>query len=466
MIKLKIKIYLLFLFTSSFIFSDNKGSKVDCLVKKVNVINSISPVNEDFSDLMFLKPILEDKRIVFLGENTHYDGSSEIAQVRMIKFLQKEMGYDFLLLESGFTEVDRAYRDIVSKNDSVTGVFCWLTNFFGWNITTDDWYLSKYIENTINENKPLKLGGIDINEGSIYSNNFFSEIESIFEKNVENYSNSETENAFIDFSQKGRLKKVIGNNLLDKTKSFRELEKLRSSSIILIEKLEEIKGREVDGDTKTRMSFYQRGIRSRWGLIDWEFNRSDLDFEQRFNFEWTKIRDKYMAENLEWFLETYPNEKFIVTASSFHVGRNFSSLKSRPKELGNSVPMGEFIWNKYGCQMYSISFIRYSGSIGEMDSPSHRSYEVLKPAKNKSLEGKLNLLNQEYLFLDFDSTNNCCNKPFFMFPTFSSPIKADWTQNYDAVFFIKEMKPNQLIGYPNRLEIEQPYKTPPEWFEN
>ena len=55
-------------------------------------IRSIDPKDEDYSDLQFLKKIVErdSVRVIMLGEQTHGDGSTFLAKSRLIKFLHKE----------------------------------------------------------------------------------------------------------------------------------------------------------------------------------------------------------------------------------------------------------------------------------------------------------------------------------------------------------------------------------------
>ena len=62
-------------------------------------IKSISPHDTNFTDLEFLKKVLENKRIVCLGESTHDDASTFLAKTRLIKFLHEKLGYTILLWE-------------------------------------------------------------------------------------------------------------------------------------------------------------------------------------------------------------------------------------------------------------------------------------------------------------------------------------------------------------------------------
>lgn len=59
-------------------------------------LESIQPVSAkggegQFKDLQMLKPLLHDKRIVFLGESSHGVGEFNLAKTRLVQFLHQEM---------------------------------------------------------------------------------------------------------------------------------------------------------------------------------------------------------------------------------------------------------------------------------------------------------------------------------------------------------------------------------------
>ena len=68
------------------------------------IIQNHNPIRslfcDDFSDLQFLKPLLENKRIVQLGESSHGVAQFNQAKVRLIKFLHQECGFDIIAFES------------------------------------------------------------------------------------------------------------------------------------------------------------------------------------------------------------------------------------------------------------------------------------------------------------------------------------------------------------------------------
>ncbi len=64
-------------------------------------LNSVDPEDDDFSDLMPLRELLEGVRIVLLGEATHFNGTDFLGKGRLIRFLHSELGFDVLAFESG-----------------------------------------------------------------------------------------------------------------------------------------------------------------------------------------------------------------------------------------------------------------------------------------------------------------------------------------------------------------------------
>ncbi len=66
-------------------------------------VRSIEPGDEDLSDLQPIATKIGDARLVILGEDTHGDGETEKAKVRMIKFLHEKMGFDVIAWEFNYS---------------------------------------------------------------------------------------------------------------------------------------------------------------------------------------------------------------------------------------------------------------------------------------------------------------------------------------------------------------------------
>ena len=63
------------------------------IINRSVTVRSLDAMDLDFSDLSRLKVAIGDARIVMLGEQSHADGATFKAKVRLIKFLHQEMGY-------------------------------------------------------------------------------------------------------------------------------------------------------------------------------------------------------------------------------------------------------------------------------------------------------------------------------------------------------------------------------------
>src|ERR1700741_572761 len=91
-----ISIFFSFYFLSR-VFCQTNEEKIKWLSDYVSPINSINPNDINFTDLKCLKKAVNNKSIIFLGEDRHTDGSTRKAKTRLIKFLHEECGYNVYL---------------------------------------------------------------------------------------------------------------------------------------------------------------------------------------------------------------------------------------------------------------------------------------------------------------------------------------------------------------------------------
>ena len=79
---------------------------IDLLLQRSLVpLRSLSPGDDDFSDLEPLARAIGSARIVQLGEQGHGAGAAFEARVRLIKFLHQRMGFDVVVWESGMFDL-------------------------------------------------------------------------------------------------------------------------------------------------------------------------------------------------------------------------------------------------------------------------------------------------------------------------------------------------------------------------
>ena len=161
-------------------------------------------------------------------------------------------------------------------------------------------------------------------------------------------------------------------------------------------------------------------------------------------------RDQAMAENLLWWLNgPLKDRKVIVWAHNYHVmhdlyGRTASPGVAPVREAKLSVPggpMGRFLKDELGSDLYTIGFNSFDGShLGEEDEPA--------PITPGDLETLLHGVRRPFLFLDLSQLtgDHWLRTPITGSFYFHEPHAANWTRVFDGVFFIDSQKPSTPLG--------------------
>lgn len=115
--------------------------------------------NDDFSDLKPFAAAIGNARVVALGEQTHGAREEYLLKLRLLKFLHQKMGFDVVLLESGFYDIgrlaERAERGDKLDSSAPGNVF------FMYAKSAEGRGMLQYLDRQRVLGKPLQLGGID-----------------------------------------------------------------------------------------------------------------------------------------------------------------------------------------------------------------------------------------------------------------------------------------------------------------
>jgi len=419
------------------------------------------------TDLGFLDSLIKGKRIVLLGECGHFDGSTLIAKVRLIKYLHEKHGFNILLYERNIYEAYRAVEDARSGRDSLVGTFAHLMDVFPSQTSEPYRLLARYIDTTMRRdgNQALQFCGIDTDYNRSY---FFAFIQDVIDA-IELHSSDE---------RLKELKKHWRNLFhIGKIRSYKPGDKLKEMKIDVPLIRESAAGiidffyssmslRYINEKGRNKLRFLIQCIRAYVNAKEQAvFERTQPDAQ--FHYASLKVREKGMADNILWYIDSlYQNEKFVISASSFHTSRNATKIDPLPEELKDcNFTMTDLVAEKYGSEMYSIAFVYYEGLTGVGPHP-----EYLAPGKREqpkpegSLEYWLHQKGSPYLFFDFRNLGAFdSSESFLMMPTFEKPYRAKWQQVYDAVFFIDQMQPVIWKVMFDRRERGSPYEIPKEW---
>ncbi len=344
------------------------------------------PANK-FEDLEMLKPLLHDKRIVFLGESSHGVAQFNLAKTRLIQFLHQDMGYNVLAFESGMGNVMNAQGQIDKQaalqtmKDAIFGVW--------W--TKETLPLFDYAKLTQATEQPLVLTGFDIQQQGAFTNGDWLQNPKLAQQF------NEAEKQLAEWSS---------------GKDLKGYQKVKATIIDVYKQVKsqiQIKEKELQAAYPKEphiVKLMDRTLADRIRLADKYIEltiQSNIDIEQNNiesflqTMEW---RDQAMMENLLWLAEeVYPTEKFIVWAHNDHIRKAQSDVMGSPypvKLMGERLPD---IYKKYS---YVLGLYMTSGeTANNMGEPM----PVLPPVKG-SIEDILSSTNKPYTFIDLRNRQN------------------------------------------------------------
>lgn len=353
-----------------------------------------------YQDLEFLKGILKEKRIIFLGESAHGVAEYTILKSRLIRYLHKELDFDILVFESNSADAFAAdYFDSYTNVDSTV-----------YNSISTLWHveeiipLFRYIKATHSTNNPLILQGVDITQsnGSYAFSKFLYRlifpIDSIYAKEIKRKDSI--------FSALGVRKWTIGNIFTEnENQRFNRIKKERLSDYASLKEYIIQNRDQFDVATDREIEASLFFLQSRINFIYWSNRDSTYMVDALKGSRYERVplqklhsayRDYLMSQNLK-FLATqlFPDKKIIVWSQNAHI-KKFPFRMAY--ELNRLFPT------------YSISLHCFSGqgdwTFGQgFDGvhPDSMIYQFITPQDPLSIAQLLHTSSQEITFMDMAS---------------------------------------------------------------
>ncbi|MEQ8907163.1 erythromycin esterase family protein [Ekhidna sp.] len=402
---MKYLIYSFFLLSSLFIQSQD-FSKLP--------VHSI----DDKTDFSFLKPVLEDKKVVLLGEMTHGDGATFALKTEIVKYLHEELGFNVIALEDGMYSFIKWREKMESGQAEFEDIFKSMP--YQWSGAAEMKELFAYLK----VNPDLVFTGFDSYDNFLYRNEFLKEVDSLAKHlNVIKYQGFEED---FNFLMENRASKIPPKR---KRKGFYDFINKLSNGVNI-----NCKG--------CRCRFWVRILDGLLTQSQAWWDRSDDNIK---NWWIQNPRDSTMASNILWLLEDkYSDEKIIVWAANFHVAKNLEGSVKPHKYFQNEgvKTTGDYLSERIGKKMYTVGTISYTGSYS---IPYEWHIQTIKEKSRKTLEHFMAQKHQK-CFVDF---SNYTDFSSFKMSGVSHylELKGDWANVYDGVLFIKEMTP---ATYPDR----------------
>jgi len=394
---------------------------------KENYIPVRSLTSKYFSDLQFLKPLLEGRRIVQLGESGHGVAEFNKAKVRLIKFLHQEMGFQVISFESSF--FDCFYSN--EHEDEFSAATLMRQSIFGVWHTEEVLELFEYIKETKETENPLILAGFDIQFSGQASANrpeFFRDIINVIDSNYaqtiyELEAEFRTKKSELDYTG---LQKYIRSNVVRLIESYEALVAFFDNNMDTLK------------DAFSDKPLYPLIARqSAWSMIQY----ISLIIEAN-GLQGIYIRDRGMGINLSTLANTiYPGKKIIVWAHNFHIRHNQEAVNSTPVKT-----MGTWVAEEFKPILYTIGLYMYRGSAAYNNRDI---YNIPTPYPN-SLEAICYRARCKFLFVDMlNEQLNTGNSWMFECIYARSWGKGNFMMilrdQYDGILFIDTVNPPSYI---------------------
>jgi erythromycin esterase len=364
-------------------------------IKKNSYGLSLTDSN-DFNDLVFLKQVLKDKNIIFLGENSHGTSQFTSLKSRMIRYLHDSLGFDVLAFESNAADAFAGNKTI-PVSDVRTCIY---------NSISSMWHVEEIVPlfdfiKTANTTKnPVYIAGVDItmSNGSYsfsrFLNDLISPVNPAYAKEI-----LKSDSMFSRFGVRGW---TIGNILSKEEKdTFRVVKSNQLSVYSRLIDFININKDKFSGSQSMNAEAAKFYLQSRIEYIYWSNKDSTYmagrlhlkDPKMNFTKLFARFRDYMMSQNLRFLTETlYPGKKIIVWAHNAHITKWPYRMPSDSSYSKRAYTIGLFCYSGRGDYTFGQAF---DGS-----DPDSLKYDFKTPTDSLSIETILHSSNYGNTFVD------------------------------------------------------------------
>lgn len=408
---------------------------------------SLSDTN-NYQDLVFLKDILKDKRMVFLGENSHGISEFTALKSRMIRFLHDSLGFDVIAFESNLGDAYYANAKITAT-DNQTSIYNALSPL--WHVE-EIVPLFNYIRQTQITSNPLTLSGVDFqasNGSYTYAHFLYDLISPI------NLEYAQEALAIDSFFTRACVRGWTMFRLLSKeevTTGYKRKDEIIAFYSNLQVYLNQNKGK-FNEIQKQDLKLAKHCIQDRIDCVHHAFRDSaymanklsectdvrDMTVQRL----WDKYRDYRMAENLKFlYSDLYQGKKIIVWAQNSHIYKR----KCHLADMKDIYTIALQSYRGKGCYVISKASIK--------SKPTREVYKYKTPTDNLSVEKIMHSAGHKVSFVDMLNQKKDVGNSWM----FEKSKYADWEgdrldeienirNRWDAFILVDKISPPHYLKF-------------------
>ena len=333
----------------------------------------------DFSDLAFLRPLLDGKRIVQLGESGHGVREFNLAKVRLIQYLHEALGYDLLAFESSLFACDRAGREAASLSAEQLMRGC----IFGVWHTEEVLALFEYVRQTQRTARPLVLTGFDVQLSGAADSGRAGFLRRIVGTLDTAYATRvHATDVALQAGMWGADLATYARREYDRLVPF--YDSLATWIHTHRDRLAAVFGNDAAAPALARQTALSMSAYVKQHAADRGQTR-------------VEIRDFGMADNLDFVLDVlHPGKKAIVWAHNFHIQHRGFGGDSARVSVPSQRTMGTWVAERRRPELYTIGLFMYRGTAAH----NNRTIYDVTPAWPGSVEAILHRAPWKYAFVD------------------------------------------------------------------
>lgn len=389
--------------------------------------------DDDFDDLDFLKPLLEGKRVVQLGENAHGIREYNLAKARIVKFLHQELGFGVLAFESALYQCYDADLDAAAATALSTLTGC----AYGVWHTEEVLPLFEYMRATRQSDRPLRLAGIDVqpigrNKAGRprFLSRVVAHVDAAYGADV-----LALDSTFLSVYALGGRERRSYFRSEDGQRMEEAYDRLAvfiaANEAVILAGANDVNAVGVARRTARSMASYIR--------------QQSAPGTQ----EYVEHRDEGMAENLTFLLgELFADQKVMVWGHNFHLRHDNISIPPDSSMFPDVAArtMGSWIRERFGDQVYTVGMYAYEGQAADN---SGKIFEI-EPAEPGSLESLLFGISSGALFVDLSKAKKgpetaWMDEPISARYNGTIPLSIVPRNQYDAILHIGTVTPRAML---------------------